>query len=556
MERYFTWRRGVNQNEDVDLNLWRIFEHIVHERPCKIATLDAERSVTYGELAERALRLASVLQGNALGLRRPRADLAPWEAGQDLIAVDLLNGPEFLEVLLGSFAARCAAFNVNYRYVARELRYLLDDARTRTVVFHERFAPVVAEAVTARPGQHLLLQVADGSGHALVPGALDYEAALSATQPAQLSGHDPDDLYVAYTGGTTGHPKATLWRQGDIWMSAFGGSQVPELDETGLALRAARSDGLRVMPNAPLMHSAAQWMALAALLSGGSVVWNSIRDRFDADDLWRTVQRTDTQRTLLIGETMSRPAVDALVAGNYTVPSLRTILVGGAATTTETKRRLLRALPETTIIDVAGSTETGGGLSNASSRDRVDEVGLFWPRPTSGVLDATLTRRLSPGESDVGWFATSGHIPLGYLNDPKKTEATFVTVAGSRWAVPGDRAELRGDGLVKLRGREAATINSGGEKIFAEEVEQVLLDHPQVRDALVVGRPSERWGQEVVALVQPQDESLTEAALRDWSARTLARYKLPKEYILVTAIRRSAAGKPDYAWASNLVCQR
>lgn len=536
----------------MDLNLWHVFSSVAGAVPERIASVDEERSVTYSDLEDRSRRLAGVLAAHGLGARRPRAELAPWESGQDLVAANLLNGPEYLEALLGAFAARCAAFNVNYRYVARELRYLLDDAGSRALIFHARFAPVVSEAVAGRAGEHLLLQVADDSGEPLVDGALDYEAALAAAVPLHADDHSPDDLYAVYTGGTTGRPKCALWRQGDVWMTALGGARVPGLDERGLAARAAAEEGLRVAPNAPLMHGAAQWMAIAAVLAGGSVVWNGVRDRFEPDDLWRTVERTRTQRTLLIGEAMARPAAAALEHGGYDLSSLRTLLVGGAATTAATKRRLLEAIPGLTIIDVAGSSETGGGLSRASSGKRLDATGLFRPGEATAVLDAALTRRLEPGEDALGWFATSGHIPLGYLDDRRKTEATFVEVAGVRWAVPGDRAELRADGLIKLHGRDAATINTGGEKVFAEEVEQVLLGHPQVDDAIVVGRASERWGQEVVAIVRLRDDAVGDQELRACAAESLARYKLPKAFVRVPEIRRSAAGKPDYAWARAL----
>jgi acyl-CoA synthetase (AMP-forming)/AMP-acid ligase II len=536
----------------MELSLWRVFAQVAAAVPNRAASLEAERVFTYAQLLDRSQRLAGVLSAHGLGHRRARAGLAPWESGQDLVAAKLLNGPEYLETLLGCFAARCAAFNVNFRYVPRELRYLLDDADPRAVIFHERFAPVVAEAVADVSNELLLLQVADGSGHPLVPGALDYEAALAAAEPADPGGQDPDDLYAVYTGGTTGHPKCTLWRQGDVWMAALGGALTPDLDAAGLAERARHQEGLRVVPNAPLMHGAAQWMAIAALLTGGSVAWNEVRDRFVPDDLWRTAARTRAQRTLLIGEAMARPAATALIAGDHDLSALETILVGGAATTADTKRRLIEALPQVTIIDVAGSTETGGGLSRASSERHLAETGLFRPGPGTAVLDPTLTRRLQPGEPALGWFATTGPIPLGYLNDPDKTRNTFVDVDGRRWSVPGDRAELREDGLIKLHGRDSATINTGGEKVFAEEVEQALMGHPQVDDVLVVGRPSERWGQEIVAIVRLLDDDVSDDDLRECAAANLARYKLPKAFVSVPEIVRSAAGKADYRWAAEV----
>jgi len=269
--------------------------------------------------------------------------------------------------------------------------------------------------------------------------------------------------------------------------------------------------------------------------------------------VWQTIGRERVGATLFVGEAFARPLIAELERGTYDTSSLALIAVGGAVTSPETKTRVLAQIPQVLIADLAGSSETGSALSQLSTAGSKPEAGVFAPNPDVAVLDVDLSRRLEPGEDSIGWFAKAGRIPLGYLGDQAKTERTFPTVDGRRWSVPGDRARLRQDGMVELLGRDSVTINSGGEKIFAEEVEAAILTHPAVLDAIVVGRPSERWGQEVVAVVQitgdvaASDDDIINAA----SAR-IARYKLPKAVVRVPLVIRSPAGKADYSWARRV----
>lgn len=545
----------------VDLNLWQIFTNVARELPERDAIVWRGRTRSYGELLERTVRLANVLTKHDLGLHQERRDLHPWESGQDLVGLYLLNSPEYLEATLAGYGARVAPFNVNYRYVSDELAYLLNDAGASAVIYHSRFAPQLAEVLPRLDRQPLLLQVDDGTDHELLPGALDYEAALAdASGELEANGHDADDLYVLYTGGTTGLPKGTLWRQADIWNAALGGVLLGE--ETGLhtladlAASGAASGG-RCMPIAPFMHGAAHWLGLKGVLCGGTIVVNDVVDRLDPAEVWTTAARERVESTLMVGEAFARPLLDELEAGEYDVSSLTAVVVGGAITTPETKARLLAALPHTRVLDTAGASETDGGLSSVSTAGAVAEAGVFAGTPFIKVLSGDRSRLLTPGDEEIGWYAKCGRIPLGYLGDPDKTNATFPVVDGVRYSVPGDRARLRADGMVELLGRDSVTINSGGEKIFAEEVEQALIVHPDVRDAVVVGRPSERWGSEVVAVVQlrdgadPSDDDLLKVA-----GTRIARYKLPKAIIRVDAVVRSPAGKPDYRWAADLSAAR
>ncbi len=537
----------------MDHNLWQVFDAVARAVPDRPAIVWREQTETFGRLADRSRRLARVLNDHGIGLHTDRDKLDGWEAGQDLVGLYMLNGPEFLEANLAGYAARAAPFNVNYRYVADELAYLLNDAHAAAVVYSARFAPTLASVLPRLERMPLLLQVADDSGEQLIEGALDYETTLADASP-DLDGvqHSPDDLYVLYTGGTTGMPKGTLWRQADIFAASMGGVRVGEdIDLDGIAAHAASKEPGRFLPNAPFMHGAAQWLAFGSLLTGDTVVINDVVDRLDPSDVWTTIEREKVDSTLMVGDAFARPLVEEFEKGNYDASSLKIVLVGGAFTSPDVKSRLIAALPHVLVFDAAGASETGGALSSISSAASTAELGVFMPGPTVRVLDETRTTFLEPGAEEIGWFAKSGRIPLGYLGDRSKTDATFSAVDGVRYVVVGDRARLRADGMVELLGRDSVTINSGGEKIFAEEVEQALLSHPDVVDVVVTGRASERWGQEVVAIVQLRGDAADEALLAA-AAERIARYKLPKAIIRVDEVLRSPAGKADYGWAREL----
>jgi acyl-CoA synthetase (AMP-forming)/AMP-acid ligase II len=540
------------------LNHWSMFEGVAAAVPERIAVATSRHHTTYAELAQRSRRFADLLTRHGIGHVTPRDSLPGWESGQDHVGLYLYNSQEYLEATMGANAARAVPFNVNYRYVEDELVYLLDDASTAVLVFHAEFAPVLSAVLPRLRRAPLLLQVADGSGHDLVDGALDYETVIeSASAEAPLAEPAADDLYILYTGGTTGMPKGTLWTQSDIFdavlnlFSPAGGAlstSVPNHVEAVLA-----NPTTTLLPLPPFMHGAAQWMALGGLLGGNTIAIQDVVTRLDAADAWRTVEREKVGAMIIVGDAFARPLSDELERNTYDTSSLALMAAGGAITSPAAKGRLLALLPHVILVDSAGSSETGSQLSQVSVAGGDTSSGLFDAVPGTCVVNEDLTAILEPGHEGIGWLARYGSIPLGYLGDEEKTRRTFPVIAGQRMVVPGDRARHRADGRIELLGRESVTINTGGEKVFAEEVEQAIVTHPAVDDVIVVGRPSEKWGQEVVAVVQLHPgATVTDAEIVAAAAERVATFKLPKAIIRVEQVRRSPAGKPDYGWAREM----
>jgi acyl-CoA synthetase (AMP-forming)/AMP-acid ligase II len=476
----------------------------------------------------------------------------------------MANCNEFLEGMLGAYKARVAPFNVNYRYVADELVYLLGNAGADALMYHARFAPTLAEALERGQLPAVrLIHVDDGSGIDPLPGAVRYEELLASVsdEPLDLT-PSPDDLYVLYTGGTTGMPKAVLWRQHDIFVNAMGGRTygtgevVASLEEVA---ERSRAEGPGSMTCAPLMHGAAQWAAFINLCGGRPFVMAPTTTHFDPAEAWALASRERVVSMSIVGDAFGRPLVDELESGDYDLSGLLILVTGGAALSAPLKQRFVELLPQLTILDAGGSSESGSQMGQVSSRGQ-SASGRFAPNPGAVVVSEDMTRILAPGDDEIGWLAQQGLIPLGYLGDPDKTARTFPVIEGIRHSVPGDRARWAADGQIELLGRDAVTINSGGEKIFAEEVEAAIAEHPGVYDVVVTGRPSERWGNEVVAIVQlAEGQQASQAELADSiiaeAARHLARYKLPKEVVFRDRLQRSPSGKADYRWAKSQVTQ-
>ncbi len=549
----------------MEFNIAQIFTAVAAANPDRDAIVFGDRRFTFAQTDERARRFARALHQWGLGARRERSELAPHESGQSHLALYLANCNEFLEAMIGAYKARVAPFNVNYRYVAEELVYLLHNAGADGVVYHARFAPTLAEAIKMAPetapeqrSAPLLIHVDDESGNDPLPGAVRYEDLLASVSDEPLDLElSPDDLYVLYTGGTTGMPKAVLWRQHEIYMNTMGGRMIGGETVGSLEEIVERSlpGGPGSMTVAPLMHGAAQWAAFISLLAGRPFVMAPTTTRFDPAEALTLASRERVMSLSMVGDAFGRPLVEELAAGSYDLSGLFVLVTGGAALTAPIKQRFVELLPQLAILDAGGSSEAGAQMIQTSSAT-VPASGHFAPNPGAAVVSGDMTRILSPGDDEIGWLAQQGLIPLGYLGDPEKTARTFPVIDGIRHSVPGDRARWDADGQIELLGRDSVTINSGGEKIFAEEVEAAIAEHPAVYDVVVTGRPSARWGNEVVAVVQLADGQQADAdSIIAEAARHIARYKLPKAILFCARVQRSPSGKADYRWAKGQVTQ-
>lgn len=510
---------------------------------------------TYGEFVADVNRFAHALHAEGLGAHTDRSTIPGHRSGQDHLALYLHNGAEFLIANVGAFAARVAPFNVNYRYVDDELVPLWREQQARAVVFHSAFASVVERVAPRVPAVRVLVQVPDGTGAPLVAGARWWDDVLDGHPPTPAPvTPSPDDLYVLCTGGTTGTPKGVLWRQADIFVAALGGVSTRTRREFAslaeLVAEAVERGGHRNMPTAPFMHGAAQWSALTALTHGNTVVVPTEVTRLDPVDVWSTVERERVSLLQLVGDAFARPLLDELDRHPYDLTSLRIVVNGGAILSASAKQRLLDRVPGLVVVDGLGSSEAGP-MADDVTRGEANDGPVFSLGRAGRLLREDRLGFVDPPDPRVGWLASTGRLPLGYLGDADRTAATFPVVDGVRCCVAGDRARFRPDGTVELLGRDAVTINTGGEKVFAEEVEQALLHHPAVADAVVCGRPSPRWGSEVVAVValRPDAADTDTEDLRDAVGEHLARFKVPKAIVVRDHVVRSPAGKADYEWA-------
>lgn len=543
----------------MEINLAVAHEAVAAVLPDRECIVQGDVRYTYRQTTERTRKLAGALIAAGLGCHTERAGLREWQSGQDHTALLMHNSPEYLEVMLASYKSRTVPCNVNYRYVAGELEYLLRDSGAKAVFFHSSYSRVLAEVLPNLSHVELLVQVPDISGLPLIDGAQWYDDVLAAGDAALVkpSSWSPDDLYCCYTGGTTGMPKGAIWRQADIGpraMQCLNLDKAKEYDSyEELQERAVRVGGGRALIGPPLMHGAGHWIAFVCWYQGETAVLVDNGIGFDADDAVRVIAREKITRTVMIGGAFATRLVEAVDRSDADLSSLTLMAIGGAVTLKEHKEALLKRMPNLSIADTAGSTESGSILRSISSSQGGVQT-LFQMSPGVAVLSDDRTHVLEPGADEIGWLASRGRMPLGYLNDEAKTSATFPTIDGVRWIIPGDRARLVDEGVVQLLGRDSITINTGGEKVFAEEVEGAVVLHPDVIDCTVVGRTDPQWGQAIVAVVSLRPgATLTVEQLREFCDGRLARYKLPKDIVVVPEVMRGPAGKADYAWARALV---
>jgi 3-oxocholest-4-en-26-oate---CoA ligase len=532
-------------------NFATVLETVADVRAGRVAVTHGDRTRTWGELDERAARLAEFLAGRGIG-------------PEDRVAVALYNGIEYLESVFAVLKLRAIPVNVNYRYGPQEMVHLFDDAGVAAVIFDASLGARVAQARAGAPAVRTLVQVGD------VPpagdGVSDYDRVIGDSGPLPRT-HRGVDHWLMYTGGTTGKPKGVLVSHAWLYPVACAngfriiGEPVPDsLDELREVTRrlSERGDAMVCLPAPPLMHATGMYTTLGALLASGRVVYLTGRS-YDPDELARTVgeQRVDT--VSIVGDVFALPLADALDRAEqqgrpYDLSSLRRMLSVGVTWSAGVKRRLLRH-GDFVCRDLIAASE--GGPFAISETRRGDEAvtSRFTLMPGARIIDEA-GRDVVPGSGQVGMLAAPADEEIGYLGDDAKTAQTFRVFGGSRWVVTGDLASLEADGSVTFRGRGSRIINTGGEKVFAEEVEQVIIDHPGVRDALVVGLPDPRFGHRVAAVVaSAADGDLTEDAVVDHVAGRLAGYKKPRSVVFVPAIRRSPSGKADLGWAQAAAAQ-
>ncbi len=536
----------------MEFNVADLVEAAADAVPEREALVAGEVRHSFAALDQRANRAAHHLAEN--GVR----------AG-DHVGVYAYNCAEYVEAMLACYKLRAVPINVNYRYVEQELQYLFDNADLVAVVHQRQFTPRIAAVRDRLPKLRHFLAIDDQSGEDLAKlGSVPYEEALAAARPDRdFEPRSADDLYVLYTGGTTGMPKGVLWRQEDVIFALGGGidhvtGEPARRPEDMTAKTANPSLTMMVMP--PLMHGAAQWAILIGLFVGQKTVLYA-SPHFDPDQVWRTVERERANVLYITGDAMARPLADRLTQSfdDYDVSSVVALASTAAIFSRSVKDQLKEKLPNLIITDSLGSSETGfngTAMYDAADKTRREGAGVrIRPGRDTIVLDEQL-RPVEPGSGVIGKVARGGNIPLGYYKDPEKTAATFIEVEGKRYSMPGDLARVEADGSIALLGRGDVCINSGGEKIYPEEVEAALKSHEDVFDALVVGIPDERWGEKVAAVVQPRPGRTPRLEILSDHCRTrLARYKVPRALHLVEQIQRQPSGKPDYPWAKRVAAE-
>ncbi|MEO3887146.1 acyl-CoA synthetase [Nonomuraea sp. B5E05] len=522
----------------MEFNHADLFEGLADTIGDRTAVVCGQDRRTYAELDAEANRLAHYL-----------ADLGV-QPGQH-VGIQLYNGIPYVAGMLATLKIRAVPINVNYRYVEAELLYLYRDSDIKALIYDVEFDPRVSAVAGAAPLLEHLIAV---GGPSSIGSAVPYATALERGKPER--GFPPrsgQDVYIIYTGGTTGLPKGAMWHVEDLFMGFGGGNPYGEPRATPQEVvdEAVKANPMVMMAAPPLMHGAAQMATFIAWWMGSAMVY--VR-KFDAPEVWRTIERECVFTLNITGDAMARPLADALEGGGHDVSSLIVVSSTGAILSGAVRDRLQELLPNVMILDNFGSTESGYTASGVAGSS--PEKGLRY-QPNSVVKLAVLDERLrpvEPGSGQMGTVARSGRVAFGYYNDPAKTVRTFVTdEEGTRWLLTGDLATVETDGTVNVFGRGSQCINTGGEKVFPEEVEAVLKGHPAVFDAVVTGVPDERWGSRVAAVVEPREGvEVTEEELDAHCRTLLSGYKVPRSYAFVAEMMRSPAGKADYRWAREI----
>ncbi len=527
----------------MEYNLADLYEAIADAVPDNEALASGDVHLTYAELDKRANRLAHFLQSRGIG-------------PGDHVGLHLYNGHEFVEAILALFKIRAVGINVNYRFVAPEVRYMIDNADLKGMITQRRFVPVINEASEGFEPFKALVVIEDGSDAVSMQESIEYETAKA--QGSEERGFEPrsgDDLYIIYTGGTTGMPKGVMWRHQDLFFTGLqGGSPGGEPVESPEQLVEQAKEGwytVSMLPCAPFIHGAAQWTQWICHLTGGKLVLQH-GPSFDAKRILSLVSEEEVSTISLVGDAMAIPLVDELKAGDYDMENLAVIASAGAILSASVEAELEALLPDVMIINSFGTSESGDLGRAAGDEESHEGRPSFYMGEDVTVLDED-GNQIEPGSGKMGLVARSGRLPLGYYKDPEKTAERFKEFNGKRWVVPGDYATVEADGRITFLGRGSKCINTGGEKVFPEEVEEALKAHRDIVDALVVGVPHPRFGSMVAAVFNTRgNKQLTLEEVQEHCRQHVAGYKIPRQITITETVSRMPSGKPDYKWAEEV----
>ena len=534
-----------------------LFEAVVDNIPSRESIVLGKQRLTFADLDKRANKAAHMLK--KIGVRRG-----------EHIGIYAYNCIEWIEVMVGAYKIGAVPININYRYVEEELTYLIENADLVAVIFQSEFAPLLKAIKGRTPKLRQYIHLDELEDELLNLSALkshNYVALVEeATEERSFEKRSGDDIYVLYTGGTTGLPKGVMWRQEDVIMTLGGGIDHftgKKFPSPKAMSKKCLSEPITALALAPLMHGAAQWQTFNSFFSGWKLILNDRRS-FDATYIWKLIAKEKVQNLTITGDAMGRPLADALpsvVKKGIDISSLVILSSTAAIFSPVIKDEFLKVLPELMIIDGVGSTETGSTGMNVYDKKlgKKDLGGPTFKKPKhSEILDLDTLKPLNEKDTEtIGYLSRSGNVPIGYYKDPKKSSETFIKADGVKYSIPGDLAKFSSDGQIILLGRGSVSINSGGEKIFPEEVEAALKAHPNVFDCLVVGTPDKKWGEKVTALLQTRNnKKIKPEELKEYCRTYIASYKFPKKLLYVDSIKRSPSGKPDYTWAKDKTLQQ
>ena len=535
----------------MEFNAADIFEGVVDRVPDREAIVHGSTRLTYKELDARSNKAANALK--KLGIKKGSH-----------IGIYAFNCVEWLEIMLGAYKLCAIPININYRYVEEELKYLIDNADMEAIFYHKQFSNKLENIKSHLPLLKDFICIEDNSGEDdVIDKSFNFEDLIANEDESRLDvDRSGDDKYILYTGGTTGMPKGVVWRMEDVLMTLGGGidAVTGEKYPTPEAFAdKCLQDQTIALALAPFMHGGAQWQSFNSFFSGWKLIIND-QVSFDADYVWEIVAKEKVMNLTIMGDAMGRPLCDALpraIEKGLDLSSLFVLSSTASVFSASIKDTILEYLPNLFLIDAVGSSETGATGVNIHTKDgklKDSGGGPKFTKPNfSEILNLDTKEVIPPSDTEtIGYLARKGHVPVAYYKDEEKSKKTFIEVGGVRYSIPGDMAKYEEDGQMTLLGRGSVSINSGGEKIFPEEVEMALKAHPNIFDCLVVGVKDDRWGQKVVAVIQRREnDELSLDDIKDVASKYIASYKMPKEIVFSELIERAPSGKPNYQWAQE-----